>query len=272
MKDLNRGIVYLLGNFFVSMAMGGTREYSKSPGNNLGNSNSRTVSRSVLVPVGVKTLSVFLEECKDKAFYKIEENLGEEDNFKIQNSNIWKDPPMKETFEGFEIVLEICDAKEIIDEIRVNRARYESDLLELAKDFQKLNADFANALLTVAMILGNATIVNEILSSKYAFDWKNGSILGFSPLQYAIFLGEVNYLEALLKFEDVDVNFFDYQGRTPLMLAVLEKNPSMVQLLAQRDIELDCTDKKGKTILNYAEKSGNEEIISLLNSFIESVE
>jgi ankyrin repeat protein len=146
-------------------------------------------------------------------------------------------------------------------------------LIKLVKDFQKLNADFANALLTVAMILGNATMVNEILSLNYAFEWENGNILGFSPLQYAIFLGEVNYLKALLGFEGVDVNFFDYKGRTLLMLAVLEKNPSMVQLLlAQRDIELGCTDEDKKTILNYVEESENEEIISLLNSFIESAE
>ncbi|MDR1435239.1 MAG: ankyrin repeat domain-containing protein [Puniceicoccales bacterium] len=257
MKNLNGKVIYLWGIFFVSMAMGSSGDIPRNRGN----------LESTLVPTEAKTLSLFLEECKNRAFFRTGNDLDGEGIFESLNSSIWEDEALEDAFEGMEIIREIRNAQEIIMVIRDNRERYGSDLVELAKDFRNLNADFANAVLTVAMVLENNVIINEILFSGYAFNWQNGNILGFSPLQYAIFLKKIDYLNIFLKYDGVDVNFFDYKGRTLLMFAILKDDLFMVELLLnQANIELNLVDEKGRTALNYAKKSEKREIISLIKN------
>jgi len=62
-----------------------------------------------------------------------------------------------------------------------------------------------------------------------------------------------------------DINAADNKGRAPLMYAAIFERPAAVKLLLKRGANINAKDHDGLSALDWAKKSGNEEIIRLLS-------
>ena len=62
-----------------------------------------------------------------------------------------------------------------------------------------------------------------------------------------------------------DINATDNKGRTPLMYTAIFERPGVVKLLLKRGASINAKDHNGLSALDWAKKSGNEEIIRLLS-------
>jgi serine/threonine protein kinase/ankyrin repeat protein len=62
-----------------------------------------------------------------------------------------------------------------------------------------------------------------------------------------------------------DINAADNKGRAPLMYAAIFERPGVVKLLLKRGANVHAKDHDGLSALDWAKKSGNEEIIRLLS-------
>jgi ankyrin repeat protein len=62
-----------------------------------------------------------------------------------------------------------------------------------------------------------------------------------------------------------DINAADNDGRTPLIYAVIYQRLAAVKMLLKRDTNINAKDHDGLSALDWAKKSGNEEIIRLLS-------
>src|SRR5262249_42771407 len=65
-----------------------------------------------------------------------------------------------------------------------------------------------------------------------------------------------------------DINAADNKGRTPLMYAVIFERRVAVDLLLKRGADINAKDHDGLSALDWAQKTGNEEILRLLNNFL----
>jgi uncharacterized protein len=63
-----------------------------------------------------------------------------------------------------------------------------------------------------------------------------------------------------------DINAADNKGRTPLMYAAIFERPAAVNLLLKRGANINAKDQNGQSALDWAIKTGNEEIIRLFSS------
>lgn len=96
----------------------------------------------------------------------------------------------------------------------------------------------------------NANCVNEVNDS------------GFSPLILASYRGNfevAKYLITIIK----DVNYKSPEG-TALMAAVMRNNVELIQLLIDKNANLDVTSKTGVTALMLATQFKNVEIVKIL--------
>jgi ankyrin repeat protein len=62
-----------------------------------------------------------------------------------------------------------------------------------------------------------------------------------------------------------DVNASDNKGRTPLIYAVAFRRSAIIELFMKRGANINAKDHDGLSALDWAKKSGNEEIIRLLS-------
>lgn len=85
-----------------------------------------------------------------------------------------------------------------------------------------------------------------------------------SQLNLAISKGDLSKVQQLVEI-GVDVNKKDERGITPLMYAILFKQPQIVDYLIRNGADYRAEDSKGNTISDYAEKSKSEEIIKLVS-------
>ena len=87
-------------------------------------------------------------------------------------------------------------------------------------------------------------------------------------LTMAAYMGNVEIIEILLD-NGARINQTSFNGLTPLMNAVISRNPAAVKLLVERgaDISLETRRKEGGvTAKSLAEVIGNHEIIDILES------
>ncbi len=67
-----------------------------------------------------------------------------------------------------------------------------------------------------------------------------------------------------------DVNYRPCTGQTPLMKAVGSRNPDAVQLLLSKQCDVSVATCTGTTAQSIAELVGDQAILKLLNSGVES--
>ena len=111
----------------------------------------------------------------------------------------------------------------------------------------------------VAMLFSNAVTANAFTTSenKTSFEVVNPAP---SQLNVAISKGDLAKVQQLVEI-GVDVNKKDERGTTPLMYAILFKQPQIVDFLIRNGADFRAEDKNGLSISDYAEQSKSEEII-----------
>jgi ankyrin repeat protein len=88
---------------------------------------------------------------------------------------------------------------------------------------------------------------------------------GFTLLQFAIRKGKNDSVAVLLeRGADPEIPAKGEQGYKALHIAAAAKNEGALQLLLQRNAEIDCTDKNGETPLHVAALAGALAIAKLL--------
>jgi ankyrin repeat protein len=114
----------------------------------------------------------------------------------------------------------------------------------------------------VAMLFTNALQASESTTTK---NTTSVEVVKLTPsqLNLAISKGDFAKVQQLVEI-GVDVNKKDERGKSPLMYAILFKQPQIVAYLINKGADFRATDSNGNSILDYAEKSKSEEIIKLV--------
>jgi len=129
-----------------------------------------------------------------------------------------------------------------------------------------------------AAVLGNIELTTLLanlfqwLGMHNAIDARDRT--GSTPLQWAIRKGHGPVIQTLVDY-GANVNVTDFQGRTPLHLAVsaLEECRTfdecrfcfdMIRFLIERGAVVNVSDENGTTPLHLASELGNEDVVSLL--------
>lgn len=84
-----------------------------------------------------------------------------------------------------------------------------------------------------------------------------------APTLRAVFAADIDKLKAAIDADD-DVNAKDWDGRTPLHYACIDKLDGFVRLLLDHGALVSHADKKGWTPLHFAAQNQNIEIARLL--------
>lgn len=82
-------------------------------------------------------------------------------------------------------------------------------------------------------------------------------------------LGYANTVTKLLKSKPIDVNCTDKDGKTALMIACSRGYSDVVtELLKSKTVDVNCTDKDGKTALQITEECKYEKIVDIIKDHI----
>lgn len=113
-------------------------------------------------------------------------------------------------------------------------------------------------LLPLAVQGGNLFIVKTLL--------EHGAVPGGYELRCAAQYGHADILKLLLPLTRSGINAANWQGWTPLRLALKRGDSECVRLLLEYGADADETDSRGRTLLDYALQLGHEECAGLLRS------
>lgn len=87
---------------------------------------------------------------------------------------------------------------------------------------------------------------------------------GDSALTISAWNGYINIIEALVKRSDLKINQADCRGTTALMNAIHMGHTNIVKILIEHKADINNIDKQQQTILDYALKKNNCDIINVL--------
>ncbi len=121
----------------------------------------------------------------------------------------------------------------------------------------------------------NADNVSSILSSSTNIDINTLDDEGYTPLHRAIFNRDLNTVNALLKYENIDVNSkLDMKvsidgwylgGATPLILASYIGDTNIVTALLDNNADIKAKDDvDGSMAIHMASANGNNEVVTIL--------
>jgi ankyrin repeat protein len=117
--------------------------------------------------------------------------------------------------------------------------------------------------LMIAAKNGYALIVAQLL--KFGADVRSSDRKGNSAMMYAIEAGHTDVIEALFEYSDLVAPCLpNHQGLTPLMSALDNERPEIVDILLPVSSNLDFTDKYGAGVLHHAVDSGSLEAVKNL--------
>ena len=113
---------------------------------------------------------------------------------------------------------------------------------------------------------GDVDIIKQIIGLEVSFNDYNRE--GATALHLAVVSGNQHVCQLLIDQKLVDVNAFDTTRKmTPLMLAIVNRYPTIVNmLLARTDLDINQQDPQGYTALHYALHHGVDILQSLLKT------
>ncbi|KAF2663510.1 ankyrin [Microthyrium microscopicum] len=107
-------------------------------------------------------------------------------------------------------------------------------------------------------------IIEDILSTR-AVDVNVVNSVGHTPLFLAVLAGNSTVVAYLIGVYEADANLSDENGVTPLMAAVCQGSDMMTLLLIEKGrAKVDSIDKHGRTALIWAAKTGNDSTAKIL--------
>lgn len=114
--------------------------------------------------------------------------------------------------------------------------------------------------LILACYRGNVNVAIEIMKKTQLLDYAspNGTALAAS-----IMSEKIELVNQLLK-NKANPNIADFNGVSPLMLAIQFQKTDFIELLIKYGASKTMTDKSGKSVFEYAIFSKNEQIINQL--------
>ncbi len=114
---------------------------------------------------------------------------------------------------------------------------------------------------------GNPKLFKLLIDNGADLTFQCGDCCNRTIFLYCCAWGTPEMLQLLLD-KNVDVNVADCKGVNGLMGAIQTKNKEAIQLLLATDIDLSHLDNKGKSILDYALSTKDQEIIDLIHDKI----
>ncbi|KAB5586279.1 hypothetical protein GE09DRAFT_1166719 [Coniochaeta sp. 2T2.1] len=138
-----------------------------------------------------------------------------------------------------------------------------------ASDENFYDADRGQTPISWAADCGHTEVVSLLLDSgKVNPDSKDAS--GWTPLAWAASKGYDEAVRLLLARDDVDANSRSASGLTPLAWSVVNGYDKVVErLLKSGKVDVDYDGSKGSTLMQYAFKSGNTAVATLMEEFLE---
>lgn len=138
---------------------------------------------------------------------------------------------------------------------------------ENKQDIGKNAMNFAlHALCSNSKTSGNhLDIMNLLLTKNVDVNWKNNA--GATPLMICAKKGSVDLLDALLKSEKIKVDATDQNKKTALFYAIesdFGENLNIISILINRISNINQIDSKGKSVLMIAVEKGSTETVKLL--------
>ncbi|XP_027337580.1 ankyrin-3-like [Abrus precatorius] len=127
-------------------------------------------------------------------------------------------------------------------------------LLYAGADVTKLKNTYGLTALNLIDVSQNGVVFHKVMLEYALKKGCNGSI-EVNPLHHATRYGEMNIVHKLLK-EGYDVNAFDGQGYTPLMLAARGCRGEMCELLISFGAKCDIQNGRHETALSLARENG----------------
>jgi ankyrin repeat protein len=122
--------------------------------------------------------------------------------------------------------------------------------------------DFRTTPLSQACTNGNAALVELLLKS--GANPNTPIATGESPLMTCAKSGSVEAVRALIA-HDADVNAREpVEHQTALMWAISQRHPAVVKMLMEAKADLHARTRKGFTVLHFAAREGDKEIVLML--------
>ena len=109
---------------------------------------------------------------------------------------------------------------------------------------------------------GNIEAVKQQLANGTDVNAQNGPV-GRTPLHEAALRGHKEVVELVID-KDADVNAKNWEGGTPLHYAALTGRKEIAELLIDNGADVNAKDDDGSTPLRYAVGWGHKEIVELL--------
>ena len=141
------------------------------------------------------------------------------------------------------------------------------DLIEPILDSgQNVNERYEGGvtLMQGAAALGNKNALNILIAR--GADVNTKSDRGETPLYFGIRQGKTEIVEWLLSHGAQTQGKLEESGRNLLHLATLKGYTDIVELLVDNGVDIDASDKSGKTALQYAKRYGHKRIAGLLKT------
>lgn len=134
-------------------------------------------------------------------------------------------------------------------------------------DLFRKNHQKGRSLIHTVATLGRPDLIEAAMD----MDYKTGALLnlrtgahGWTPLHFAAQGGD-GFIKALLKKEGIDINAkTTTTGQTALHIATIADKLSIVKLLLEHKISIECKDNDGKTALHAAAYKGHFDIVKML--------
>ncbi|EAY05807.1 hypothetical protein TVAG_202640 [Trichomonas vaginalis G3] len=123
----------------------------------------------------------------------------------------------------------------------------------------------AEEIIHIAAVAGSVEIIELLIS--HGADVNAKDYLGKIPLHYAAQGNSTELLETLIS-NGSDINAKDDDGRTPLHDAIPSMHPHIIDFLISHGADINAVDNFNRTALQIAENTDNEEIIQLINRYI----
>lgn len=153
--------------------------------------------------------------------------------------------------------------KELLEAVESDDTAKVNELLQTHPNIN-VNISNPNPLLHIAIQNSNIDIVNALLAYK-DINVNIQNSMELTPLHIAIQNGKIDIVNALLEHEYIDVNIQTMMASSPLFFAIQNGKIDIVNaLLAREDINVNIRNTVGHTPLLFAIQKSNIEIIKTL--------